>query len=155
MTGIGPRAILAVLLPAWGPTSWTYEYLPQTTNGTFADGFGFQLQLDGTLAARSPMPGGYTVALSASPNPSTAGQEVTFRAVARAAPPGAGTLQGTLTFADGATVLGSAQLDGHGSASFSTTVLAADDHEITLTHSGDDDFEPSSATLRHRVVPPA
>ncbi|MFD0274140.1 Ig-like domain-containing protein [Kitasatospora sp. NPDC127111] len=153
VTRLSPRALVAVLLPAGVSALHSYGYYPQTANGTFDDAFGFQLQQDGTVTAQAPTPGGYVVALSASPNPSVAGQAVTFGACVRPAPPGAGTPQGALTFADGPTVLGSAQLDGHGSVSFSTTVLAAGDHEITLTYAGDANFEPSSATLRHRVVP--
>ncbi|GHF36289.1 Ig-like domain-containing protein [Streptomyces griseosporeus] len=150
-TRLGAREILAVLVPSGIPGTPQNGYLPETANGRFAESMGFELLVDGTITSQSPTPGGYVVTLSASPNPSAAGQEVTFAACVRPAPPGGGTPQGTLSVADGATVLGSAPLDRHGRASLSTASLAAGDHEITLTYSGDTNFEPGSATVRHHV----
>ena len=51
-----------------------------------------------------------TTTVGGSPNPSVVGQSVTFTATVAAAAPGAGTLAGSGTFLDGATVLGTGTL---------------------------------------------
>ena len=86
-----------------------------------------------------------TTAVSATPNPSNSGQNVTFTATVTS---GAGTPTGTVQFKDGGTNLGSAQtLNGSGVATFSTTALTPGVHAITADYSGDVNFATSSGTL--------
>src|SRR5205814_10458584 len=86
-----------------------------------------------------------TTAVSATPNPSNSGQNVTFTATVTSA---AGTPTGTVQFKDGGTNLGSPQtLNGSGVATFSTTSLTTGVHPITADYSGATNFLSSSGTL--------
>jgi hypothetical protein len=78
------------------------------------------------------------VSLLSSPNPSTLGQSVTFTATATPAT-GTGTPTGTVTFNDGATVLGTSSLVG-GTATFMTSGLGGGVHSITALYGGDANF---------------
>ncbi len=63
---------------------------------------------------------------------------------------------GTLTFSDGATVLGTASLGtGPITATISTTLLSAGTHSITATFNGDSLFDPSTSTATSVVIAPA
>ncbi|MCX6033192.1 MAG: Ig-like domain repeat protein [Chloroflexi bacterium] len=86
------------------------------------------------------------IAVTSSPYPSVYGQAVTFTATVTAVPPGAGTPSGTITFRDGATVLGTVPLSG-GVATLTTSTLAAGMHPIIAQYSGDGSYSPSSAAL--------
>ena len=81
--------------------------------------------------------------------PNRAGRDVlghTHRGFAELGTPG-----GTVTFKDGATTLGSAQVVG-GQATIVTASLTAGAHAITATYGGDDDtFYGSSGALVHDV----
>ena len=88
-------------------------------------------------------------ALSAAPNPSSAGQTVTFTALVSG---NGGSATGTVTFTDGATPLGTASLAA-GQASIATATLAVGPHSITARYSGDGTFGSSlSATLTEIVT---
>jgi len=72
--------------------------------------------------------------LTSSPNPSTAGQSVTFTATVTS---GSGVPVGTVTFKEGTTTLASGvTVDGTGNASFSTSTLAGGSHTVTATFTG-------------------
>ncbi|MBV9494722.1 MAG: Ig-like domain repeat protein [Acidobacteria bacterium] len=94
-----------------------------------------------------------TTTISSSMNPSTVGQPVTFTATV--SPTGA---TGTVSFAEGQTVIGSAPLV-NGQATFTTSTLSAGDHSITALYSGDATFANSnSQSLLQQVLaqpPPA
>lgn len=76
-------------------------------------------------------------------------QPVTFTARVTAA---SGSVAGSVTFSDGATMLGSAPLQ-NGEAALTTKTLSEGTHSIVATYSGADLFEPSaSAPLQHAVV---
>src|SRR5205823_1609185 len=62
------------------------------------------------------------------------GQPVTF--TARVTPTTGGVPSGAVTFKEGATVLGTAQLDGTGRASFTTSRLAAGRHGVRAEYAG-------------------
>lgn len=86
-----------------------------------------------------------STAVSASPNPSSVGQSVTFTATVTSA---SGTPTGTVQFKDGGTNLGAAQaLNGSGVATFATSSLSNGQHQITADYSGDSNFIVSSGTL--------
>jgi hypothetical protein len=86
-------------------------------------------------------------ALTASPDPSVFGQQVTFTATVS---PTSGPT-GTVQFFDGVTPLGTVALSGS-SASLSTAALAVGTHFITASYSGDANFTGStSATVTQTV----
>jgi uncharacterized repeat protein (TIGR01451 family) len=87
-----------------------------------------------------------TTTLSSSPNPSTFGQAVTFTATVS----GSGAT-GSVTFKDGATVLGSTALSA-GSATFTTSSLTAGSHSITAVYGGDPSFSSSTSNVVTQVV---
>ena len=91
-----------------------------------------------------------TVTLSSSANPSVFSQSVVVTATVSAAVPGAGTPTGTVTFTEGETSLGSANL-ANGQASFTLSALATGSHSITASYSGDANFNSSSSTMTQTV----
>ena len=89
--------------------------------------------------------GSTTTILSASANPATAGQAVTFTAAVTAAE-GLFDDHGTVQFAANGTNIGSPQEVVCGIATVSDSPLIAGSYTITATYSGDDDFVGSTAT---------
>jgi hypothetical protein len=89
-----------------------------------------------------------TATLGSTPNPSTFGQPVTFTATVSC--PGF-TPTGTVTFRDGATVLGSGTLLG-GVASFTTSSLAVGSHSITAAYPGDTNCAAGTSNTVTQVV---
>ena len=79
-----------------------------------------------------------STALTASPNPGTSGQNVTFTATVTGIAP-----TGTVQFADGATNLGSPVALNGGIAALATSALAPGSHSITAIYSGDIGNQPS------------
>src|SRR5439155_20093 len=94
-----------------------------------------------------------TTSLSGPPTPPVSGQTATFTATVAAVAPGAGTPGGTVSFLEGATLLGTGTLDNLGSTSFTTSSLGVGPHTITATYNGDGNFNPSSANLGRTVAP--
>ncbi|WP_435011947.1 Ig-like domain repeat protein (plasmid) [Tundrisphaera lichenicola] len=98
------------------------------------------------------------VTLTVSRSPSTAtvapttavvfGQSATLSATLTATAPGSGTPTGSVTFFDGVTNLGTAPLDGSGTASISASGLSVGDHSITVSYAGDQDYLSSTSTAR-------
>ena len=92
-----------------------------------------------------------TLALGSSQPASTYGGSVTLSATIT---PGVATTApsptGTVSFADGANVLGSSQLNA-GAASFSTSALSAGSHTITATFSGDSNYSGNSGSFEQLV----
>jgi len=77
-----------------------------------------------------------TTTLSASATQLITGQTVTF--TAQVAPQsGTGVATGAITFLDGTTSLGLAQLNGNGAATLSATSLAVGTHSISASYGGD------------------
>ena len=95
---------------------------------------------------------GTTTALTSSANPSVYGQAVTFTATVAAVSPGGGTPTGTVTFKDGATILGTGTLDAGGRATFTTSSLAVGRHSITAVYGGDTNFSVSTSTVLTQTV---
>jgi len=73
--------------------------------------------------------------LASSANPSSLNQSITFTATVRAT--GGVAPDGTVTFMDGANVLGTVTLSGTGTATYTTSTLAEGLHSITAVYSGD------------------
>src|SRR5262249_36034193 len=92
------------------------------------------------------------LALASSLNPAAPGQAVTFTATVAAVAPGAGTPTGTVTFRDGAVILGTATVEAGGRATFTISFAVAGDHAITATYSGDANFVGSAQALTETVT---
>ena len=95
---------------------------------------------------------GTTGTSSSSANPSLLSQSVTFTGVVAANIAGSGTPTGTVTFKEGATVLGSGTLDGSGHATFATSALSLGTHVITPVFSGDLSFVSHTLPAITQVV---
>ena len=91
-----------------------------------------------------------TTTLTASPNPSTYGQTITFTAVVTS---GAGTPPDgeTVSFMKGKTVLGTGTLSG-GSASFTTSALPVSKNAVTAVYGGDSKFAGGTSKAVSQVV---
>jgi YVTN family beta-propeller protein len=94
-----------------------------------------------------------SLSLTSSPNPVVEGNAVTFTATVSAVPPGGGTPDsGTVTFTDGATVLGTAQVNSSGVATFTTSSLAGvGSRTITATYGGNANYEGSAGSVTQQV----
>ncbi len=88
------------------------------------------------------------VALTATPNPAIAKSTVLLTVAASAV---SGVPTGSVTFYDGATVLGSANLTA-GAASVSTTQLSAGTHSLSAQYAGDASNAPSTSNVVSEVV---
>jgi hypothetical protein len=92
-----------------------------------------------------------TTALTSSTNPSVFGQSVTFTATVSAVSPSAGTATGTVSFFDGATLLGTGTLT-LGTATLSISSLAVGSNSITAVYSGDLSFVTSTSFVVSQTV---
>ena len=91
-----------------------------------------------------------STSLASSPNPSSAGQSVTFNSTTTSA---SGTPAGTVTFTEGTTVWASnVPVNSSGKASFSTTALAVGSHILTATFTGNSGWGNSSGNAPKQVV---
>lgn len=102
------------------------------------------LQVDGDASSTT---------LRSSLNPSLVGQAVTFRAMI-ALTGSTAVPQGTVSFRDGAAILGSGSLDGTGSATLTTSALTVGTHAITAQYTGSSDANASSSSVLTQVVNP-
>ena len=84
--------------------------------------------------------------VTSSANPSVSGQPIIFTATVKAVAPGSGVPTGTVTFYDGSTSLGTAQLYGSGHATISISTLVVGSHMITASYVGDGNFTASAST---------
>ena len=98
---------------------------------------------------------GTATALNGSPNPSTAGQLVTFSSLVTGVtpPPGVPAPTGSVTFLDGATALGPAvPVASDASSAFTISMLTAGTHTITAQYSGDADWSASTSSAVSQLV---
>ncbi|NWJ47138.1 MAG: Ig-like domain repeat protein, partial [Chloroflexi bacterium] len=136
---------------AWQPAS-SQSFNPSTgcitvtVNATTSPNLS---QLTGTFFAVGYMT--TTTSLTASPNPSTFGQQVTFTATVT--PAGGGKATGAVQFAvDGQTVGQAVALDSNSQATLSTTALTTGNHTITAVYSGSDYFSGSTSEPVSQLV---
>nr|QBF51787.1 IPT/TIG domain-containing protein [Streptomyces caniferus] len=94
------------------------------------------------------------LSLVSSPDPSVAGQEVTFTARVTAVPPGAGTPTGTVTFdfGDGTAPVTAPVSAGVATIAHTYATASATPYAVTATYSGDPDFAPATVTAPHTVA---
>jgi hypothetical protein len=103
--------------------------------------------VNGTL---SVIKGAVGVTIVASPEPSGFDQPMTFSAAVAAAAPAAGVPQGTVSFFDGTTLIGSAALSG-GGAVLTTAGLQAGARTFEARYNGDGSFEIGSGAASHGI----
>jgi hypothetical protein len=94
---------------------------------------------------------GMATTLTSSLNPSLLNQTVTFTAVVKAVVPGTGVPTGTMTFADGGTVLSTVPLSG-GVVRLSTRLLSTGSHGTTATYRGDTNLTSGTTAGVTQVV---
>jgi hypothetical protein len=92
---------------------------------------------------------GTTTSLSATPNPSTLRETVTF--TARVASTSTGVPAGAVTFKNGNRTLGSGTLS-NGVATFTTSSLSGGTHSITAAYEGNDKWSPSTSAALTQTV---
>jgi Bacterial Ig-like domain (group 3) len=92
-----------------------------------------------------------TTALTSSIESSFLGESVTFTAQVVTTLPGTGTPTGSVTFMDGGTELGSAELNA-GIADLATLALTLGTHSITAVYAGDTDFIASTSSPIQQLV---
>ncbi len=91
-----------------------------------------------------------TTTVTSSPNASIFGQNVTFTATVVASAPGAGNPSGTVTFTIDAAPTNVTLVNGV--ATFSASSLSVGGHPVSVTYSGDNNFNTSSGTLPTQTV---
>ncbi|MFJ9469872.1 Ig-like domain repeat protein [Streptomyces caniferus] len=131
----------------WTTTAGSPYSLTATYNGDgdFGPSTGSDTQTVGPVTA--------AMTLSSSPEPSTAGQNVTFTARVSAVPPGAGTPTGAVTFdfGDGSAPVTVPVLGGIATTDHAYATTAGSPYTVTAAYSGDADFTPATATAPHSV----
>ena len=143
-------ATCAVTYPAIGSHTITAVYLGDTN---FAGS-------TSTPVVQAVDQGATATSLGSSANPSTAGDSVTYTAVAAPVAPATGTPTGNIEFLDGATPIadcGGASgvtVDGTGTAQCTTTYPVSGSHTITAVYLGDTNYSTSSSTPLTQVVDP-
>jgi hypothetical protein len=93
---------------------------------------------------------GTTTTLVAAPNPASAGESVTVTATVSPTPTGSSL--GTVSFYNGATLLGSGALNSSGVATFSTTSLPAGSDSLTAVYAGNLLFAASTSAALSETV---
>ncbi|RPE37315.1 YVTN family beta-propeller protein [Streptomyces sp. Ag109_O5-1] len=93
-----------------------------------------------------------TTTLTSSPDPSVFGEAKVLTATVTAVAPGSGTPTGSVSFLDGATVIGIGTLDGGGVATFTTSTLGAGTHSLTAVYAGDGSFNGSTSPVDTQTV---
>src|SRR6185295_7464154 len=87
-----------------------------------------------------------SVTLTTSTSTAVLGQPVTLTAVLGVLAPGTGSPTGSVTFFDGATVLGTAPPSPAGVATLTTTAMTLGPHSITARYGGDASFTDSASS---------
>jgi hypothetical protein len=143
-----------------GQAAFTTTTLPAGASNLTAIYSGDATYVGSTSAAISHtvLTGTTTTTLSATPNPSTFGQLVTFTATVTSSVAGA-VPTGTVEFAEGSTVLGTGTLDGTGHATFSISSLSLKSgktmtHNIKAKYVGDAYNTTSTSNTYAQVVNP-
>jgi hypothetical protein len=123
------------------------------TGGThvFTAQYGGSANLQGSTSApltQTINQAGSTTVVTATPNPSTPGQAVTFNVTVKST---GGFPTGTVTLSEGGTTLGTSTVNASGTTSFTTSSLAAGSHTVTATYGGNTSFGGSSGQVTQNV----
>jgi hypothetical protein len=139
-------------LNATGAAAFTTSGLAVGNHAITARYLGDTIDLGSTSAPQTQVvQNSTTTTLASSLNPITPGQNVTFTATVTRSP-GTGTPTGTVQFFDGTTLLGTANLNPSGTATFKTNKLAAGSHAITAQYLGDPTDAGSTSQALVQVV---
>ena len=143
----GDNVVVTFTTPAT-PTSPAGNYaIGANVSGTSASNYIATIH-PGTLAIT---PAATVTTIISSGSPATVGANVTFTATVTTP---AGVVAGSVTFSDGATLLGTAVLNSSGVGTFSTTALGLGSHSITAAFVANNNFNASSATLTQVMTAP-
>jgi hypothetical protein len=93
-----------------------------------------------------------TITLSGSPNPGDLNQSVTLLATVISGSTSNQVSSGNVTFFDGSTSLGSAQLSTTGTASSTTTFSVVGVHNITAVYDGNPDYSSSTSAVFNETI---
>ncbi len=93
-----------------------------------------------------------TTAVTSSVNPSAQGESVTFTATVLGPSGNTVTPTGSITFLDGATMLGTSPLNSSSQAVYTTASLAVGNHSITAVYGGDTTFAGSTSAALTQTV---
>jgi hypothetical protein len=141
---------LGVVTLVNGQASVTTSYSKSGTQSMTAKYSGDANNVAGMAAPLKEVVNKYTssTTLASSLNPSVVGQSVTFTATVST---NSGVPTGSVTFKSGTTILGTAPLTGN-TASLSISTLAAGNHAVSATYSGDTTYPASSSAVLTQVV---
>ena len=92
------------------------------------------------------------IVLTSSANPASFGASGKLKAKLKAVAPGGGTPAGTVTFAEGETVLAIVPLV-NGSATYPLSAFAVGTHEVTVSYAGGARYDPSEAAIAQTITP--
>jgi subtilase family serine protease len=150
-------ATLATMSLTSGAASYSTSALPIATSAITAVYSGSASYSGSTSNAvmQTVTKGSTTDVLTVMPSPVTVGQTVTLTATVSAVPPAGGTPNGTVTFRDGTTTIGTARLNGSGVAVFQTSALAVGTHNLTAVWSGNSNFVGSTSSSVPLTVNPS
>ena len=138
--GAGGTATLSVTLTG-GAHALVATYAGDTNNtGSASSSMAFNVQLAAT-----------TTVLSAAPNPAAVLSAVTLKAVVAG---NGGMPTGKVTFAADGTTIGTATVDGTGTATLTYSTLAVGTHALTATYGGDVNDGVSTSSAVSEVVDP-
>jgi Bacterial Ig-like domain (group 3)/Pro-kumamolisin, activation domain len=118
--------------------------------GVYSGNAAYATSTSSTLSHTVNKASSSTIVIS-SHNPSVFGQSVTFTATVAAVAPGSGTPTGTVTFKNGATVLGTGTLSS-GKATFPTSALTVGAHSITAVYGGSANYNTSTSAVLTETV---
>jgi hypothetical protein len=146
--GAGAPAPGGASSAGWDAGSVAYAGSPSAPPGGARSDLFAPFSFGGSNQAATRLPSTTTLAMS--PDPATFGDQVTYTAKMTGT---GGTPTGSVTFREGATVLGRAALGASGTASLSIGALSVGDHLITGAYSGDGHFLPSTVSFNDPINP--
>jgi uncharacterized repeat protein (TIGR01451 family) len=147
VAGSAATFTLTVNVPSGTPVFTEYSNTATVSSAT-ADPNSENNSSTTTATVRNPT----ITTLTNTPNPSVAGQWVTFTATVTA-PPEPGRPTGTVAFSEGTTTLATVPLDGTAKATFKTATLSPGSHTIVAVYSSaDGSFSPSTSAPVTQVV---
>ena len=148
----------SLTLGAAGTATYTTGTLPVGSHAITAVFSGDSVNDASTSAslATTVQPASTLTTLASSTNPAKAGASLQLTANVSTTPSSLAAslpiLSGTVTFKDGATVLGSAPVSSSGTASFTPRTLSVGTHPITAVYSGDTDHATSTSTVLSQEI---
>jgi hypothetical protein len=154
----GSTVLATVPLDGNGNASYEADALSARRHFITASYSGDVNYAPGSMLLVQPVLQTSSVALATTPNPSVYGQSVTLTATVAAGGPTANVPEGTMTFLDGGTVLGTVAVNPLGLASFNgkviftTSALGTGSHALTAVYSGDTNFVGSASDAVTQVV---